>query len=286
MKNVTALASTLQQTCSQAQWLWLNDKVDAIKKSEQPIDVLQISLAMAKRKVGDEAIKTPSEFTHWRSHEAARVLLLFAAISTQVQPKKELVANSFAQGDEFEKEAILKGLSLLDPTGDLVYLAEDSCRTNIITLFTAMSQKNPYPEQYFSEGIFNQMILKSLFLDINIESIIGLSKRVNYSMSRMCFDYVRERITAGRRVPASIWLTIDLDLLPEASDTFKQFIADENDQQRFYIAQSLSWQSYCPALVDEIAQQIANETNPHILSLLLLIATKKRQRSINKITNK
>ena len=274
MNNVTVLTSALQQTCSPAQLLWLNEKIAAIKKSEQPIDVLQIALAMAKRKVGDEAIKTPSEFTHWRSHEAARVLLLLAAISTQVQPAKELLANTYVQGDEFEKEAILKALSLLDPTGDLVALAEDSCRTNIITLFTSISQKNPYPAQYFSEGIFNQMILKSLFLDINIEAIMGLRKRVNHSMSRMCFDYVRERLAASRSVPASIWLTIDLTLQPEAIATFKQFIWDENDQHRFYIAQSLSWQSVCPALVDDVTRKIANETNPDILTLLNIVATK------------
>jgi len=277
LKNVTALESILQQTCSQEQLLWLKDKIDSIKKSEQPIDVLQIALAMAKRKTGDVTAKGNVEFKYWRSHEVARVLLLLTAIAMKVQPEKELVETAFAQGDEFEKEAILKGLLLLDPKGNLVDLAQDSCRTNIITLLTAISQNNPYPAQYFCEGIFNQMILKSLFLDINIESIVGLRERVNHSMSRMCFDYVRERMAAGRRVPASIWLTIDLNLLPEATETFKQFIRDENYQQRLYIAQSLSWQTYFPAISNEVIQQISNETDPTILSLLKIIPTKLNQ---------
>ncbi len=283
---VLSLETALKKACSSSQWLWFSDKLTSIHASDNLLQALQIALAMAKRKVGhaplgserlrNEPLADPS-VAHWQTDEAARVLLILAAMKSPAFKKlslsdKELVTRLYQQGDEYEKEAILKGLSLLDYSGGLVDLAEDSCRTNIITLLTAISQHNPYPAQYFSEGIFNQMVLKSLFLDINIEAIIGLQKRINEPMSSMCFDYARERIAASRRVPASIWLTINLALLPQAIALFKHYIGDKNKQHRYYIALSLSWQKPCTLLADEISQRKTNETETDVLAMLNAIS--------------
>ncbi len=234
LNTILMLKAELKKACSSSQWVWFSDKLTSIHSSDDLLQALQIALAMAKRKVGhaplcvsNELLADHSSAAHWQTDEAARVLLILSVMtSPEIKEHqllaKELVTRLYQQGDEYEKEAILKGLLLLDSEGELVELAQDSCRTNIITLFTSISQKNPYPAQYFSEGIFNQMVLKSLFLDINIEAIIGLQERINEPMSSMCFDYARERIAASRRVPASIWLTINLALVPQAIKLFKQ----------------------------------------------------------------
>ena len=273
LNNVAKLEAALKNSCSSSQWLWFSDKRCSLLDSDDLLQPLQIALAMAKRKVGHQPLINDPAVMHWQADEVARVLFIFTALEITAQSKqglqdKELLTLLYQQGDEYEKEAILKGLSLLDSKGDLAELAQDSCRTNIITLFTAISQHNPYPAKFFSEGLFNQMILKSLFTDINIETIIGLRQRVNESMSIMCFDYVRERISASRSIPASIWLTIDLSLLPQAVDLFKQYIGDDNNQHRFYIALSLSWQKHCKLLTDDIAQRKNIETEANILALL------------------
>jgi hypothetical protein len=265
--DLNELESAVRRECSEPQWQWFSDKSKALSSSEQLLDYLAIVLAMARRKVGSQALDG-----RWSCDEGARVLLIAYAQRCEPSSASAIVETVYQQGDEYEREAILKGLPLLDKNAELVKLAEEACRTNIVTLFTAISQQNDYPNQHFDEGTFNQMVLKSLFLDINIAPIIGLAARVNPSLSRMCYDYLRERLAAERSVPVSIWLTIRFEWCAAAEQEFIRFLADQNEQHRYYVAMSLSQQSVPLGVQHTVQKAVENrleiESNPSILALL------------------
>jgi hypothetical protein len=56
------------------------------------------------------------------------------------------------------------------------------------------------------------MVLKTLFLGVALERILGLDRRKTAELARMAEDYASERKAAGRSVPADIGrLSFDRD---------------------------------------------------------------------------
>lgn len=230
---IPILGNILKQASSENAYTWFQEQCEKIKASPNELMPLQVCLAMARRKVGESVLvglelresdasefPVPSIVGRWNSAELARVIFLLVAISGQKDSAKELLESVYASGDEYEKEAILKGLSLLDLKGALVPMAADACRTNIETLFSSIALYNPYPASHFSEHQFNQLVLKALFLGISIENIEGLEDNANKDLSRMCFDFMRERVAAKRDFPPSIWRAINFEWTPEAKAYF------------------------------------------------------------------
>lgn len=139
--------------------------------------------------------------------DAARGLLLLRCQYGRSEPQ-ELVKEAFRRGDEKERCAIMKWLLLLDPRGSLTSLCVDTCRTNSLDLFSSIAVCNPYAYFFFSEPEFNLLVLKSLFLDLDISHIYGLKERINESLIQMCREFMEERKAAGRPVPGSIRLIL------------------------------------------------------------------------------
>lgn len=252
------IETALQAACTAAQWHWLCDQLVLLNDSQQPRQDLAIMLAMARRKVGSDLLNAEGALRHWRCDEAARVCLLAKAQQREAGAVS-LVKEAYQQGDQYEREAIIKGLSLLDRQGALLVMAEEACRSNIVSLFAAICHNNDYPQRHFSEGTFNQMVLKSLFVDLNIEGIIGLDSRANPALSRMCYDYLRERKAANRAVPVSIWLSINLEWTPEATEDLIQCFDHGDERERYYAALSLSRQRLTQCIIHSLQQHIDRE---------------------------
>lgn len=241
------LYSNLQKNASDAGWTWFSQQIELIKSSDEP-SRLDIALAMARRKLGDSLLDPDlAVLPGWRQCDAGRVLLLLEALRN---PKliaaldgEKLVWRAYKLGDEYEKEAILKGLSLLDPAGELSQLAVDACRTNILPMLAAVALFNAYPATFFAEHEFNQMVLKSLFLGLDIVHVGDLSRRANPALSRMCFDYLRERLAANRDLPASIWLAIRPSDIEASLEYLEQCLAMDNALLKGYARESL--RRYC-----------------------------------------
>ncbi|WP_298769806.1 EboA domain-containing protein [uncultured Shewanella sp.] len=111
--------------------------------------------------------------------------------------------------DDNEKQAVVKGLELLDRNGSCKALIVDLCRTNNTALFAAIALSNAWPAKHFSDVEFEQMLLKALFSDFNIDLIVGLKKRHSQRLSQLAFDYLSERALAQRSWPCSIYSAID-----------------------------------------------------------------------------
>lgn len=143
----------------------------------------------------------------WKAPDVVRSsLLLAAARSCPGDPLPPLVEGLFVRGDNAERIAILMSLALLPDPARFADLAVEACRTNVQDVFEALACENPYPGLYLNEACFNQMVLKAVFVGVELGRINGLGKRRNRELARMAGAYASERRRAGRSVPGDIGL--------------------------------------------------------------------------------
>jgi hypothetical protein len=218
---VHALLDVVERHAAPAGREWLRRTAGRLSLAVAADD-LAVPFAAASRMVGRNRFEpTPDEiarlrvagagtaFEAWSTDDAARVaLLLLAADGVDGPALETLVLDGYEHGDTRERQAILRGLSLLPESQRFVPLAVEACRSSIQSLFEAIACENPYPAARFPELNFNQMVLKALFTGVSLERVVGLRGRITSELVRMANDYASERRAAGRSVPADIaWLT-------------------------------------------------------------------------------
>ena len=134
-------------------------------------------------------------------------LLLRAGKVLPSSAADDLVAECFFRGDNRERQAVLRTLSLLPEPRRFLSIGIEACRSSVQPVFEAIACENPYPAQHFPQHAFNQMVLKAVFTGVAVGRISGLESRLDRDLARMAADYAQERRAAGRPVPP------DLDLL-------------------------------------------------------------------------
>lgn len=118
----------------------------------------------------------------------------------------KLAQSVFKTGDNDERTALLRALSILPEPEAFVELAVDSCRSHVQSVFEAIACENPYPARHFPEHNFNQMVLKCFFTGVALSRIEGLAARRSPELARMAEAYASERRAAGRAIPADLHL--------------------------------------------------------------------------------
>lgn len=145
--------------------------------------------------------------TDWTVDDAARALLL-AALPLRGAELGEEIATLYRYGDAAEKRGVLRGLHLVDTVGASgLPLVHDGLRTNDTRLVTAAL--GPYGATHLDAAAYRQGVLKCVFSGIPLAGIHGLRARADAPLARMLADYARERIAAGRDVPADVWPLIE-----------------------------------------------------------------------------
>jgi hypothetical protein len=175
---------------------------------------LALSFAVCSRKLGTAPIAlTDAEqraieeagiawlTTHASLDELARIRLVIASATGDSAAR---LGEWFRQGDNGEKRAVLRALSLMPQPSLHVEVGATACRSSVQSVFEAICCENPYPAAHFADLAFNQMVLKALFTDVLLERIHGLDARRNAELARMAAGYASERTAAGRSVPADI----------------------------------------------------------------------------------
>jgi len=213
---VCARAGTAAQT-------WLDAAVSRAAKGER--DALFAAYTNAPKHTGRDLLQLPvSEraalastapgtfFDRWTGDDAGRaVLLLTLAEHVGADQFATAAIECYERGDSREQQSWLKALPLLPGSERFLSVAIDACRTNILPQFESIACENPYPERYFPELNFNQLVLKAMFNGISLARIVGLSGRLNSELSRMALDYAAERRAAGRSVPLDLALALTKD---------------------------------------------------------------------------
>lgn len=160
--------------------------------------------AEARARLIAEGVECPE--VHSASDLARAALLLGACAALPQGDHVALATEAFRKGDSAERVALLRALPLLPDPARFTALAVEACRTHVLEVFAAIACDNPFPARYFPEPNFNQLVVKSMFVELPLERVIGWRPRVSAELVRMARDYRAERTAAGRVVPSDIAL--------------------------------------------------------------------------------
>ena len=173
---------------------------DELSENEARIDTFSGLPLMLRKQGVNQFTKV---FHQFNTLDLARLYWVYLHLETIDFPQWLSIS------DDEEKQSLVLGLSLLDAKGKYVDDIVDLKRTNSVELLAALALNNDYPAQFFNEPDFNQLVLKSLFCNIDISSITRLSERLNPELTRMTTDYREELIAANRAIPVSLPLAIE-----------------------------------------------------------------------------
>jgi hypothetical protein len=139
--------------------------------------------------------------------DLARAALLLRAFQLlKPQDRAALFKEAYQKGDNGEQVSTLRALCFLPRAADFLDAAIDATRTNVLQVFEALANDNPYPCQCFPDLHFNQLVMKALFMGVPVSKIVGYQGRVTSELVRMALGFASERRAAEREVPADIAL--------------------------------------------------------------------------------
>ncbi len=269
----------LQQSADAAATQWLDTALDKISRSSDPENDLLTLSAMARRRLGSAplgeqagSIGTPSgplDITYWEAGDVARILFLLQLLGSAAATESHWVESLFRHGDEMERSAVVRALVLFPAPESHKAIALEAGRCNSLMLYSALALKNPYPAAFYDEPEYNQVVLKSLFTGLKIALIVGLQRRSNRDLSRMCEDYTDERLAAGRSVPNDIWLAIGPHASTHGEALMLQFLDDDDASHRYYAALALTRRiRKNPDLAQVLSGRLSIEPEPDIRQII------------------
>lgn len=143
--------------------------------------------------------------TEWNKQDVVRILLMIA-----VNPviNKSVLKSFFEIAEMKELVALYKGLYFLENASEFSNQFKEGIRTNMGNVFDAIAMGNPYAKAYLNQDAWNQLILKSFFMDRKIYTIQNIDDGKNEHLANMLQDYVKERWAADRQVSLEIWRMI------------------------------------------------------------------------------
>jgi len=225
---ISAIANTsnllrrwvLQHTTKEG-FSWLENKCKLITDGAA-LRVFFTSFSAVPRYVGKEKLSLTLEQLQaaqevrshwypqvWTTDGAARTLLLLALPHNGAAEYLQVLEQLFTTADMGELVALYQALPLL-PYGEQYRLrAAEGVRSNMIPVFNAIALHNPYPQDYFDELAWNQMVLKALFVGSPLRQIQGLELRSNPTLGQMLTDYANERLAAHRSVSPELWQLVE-----------------------------------------------------------------------------
>ncbi|MFS4456889.1 EboA domain-containing protein [Maribacter sp. 2304DJ31-5] len=137
--------------------------------------------------------------------EVSRIYLLSRVLEGDKEFFSDKVANIIQVADTGELETFLKFLILLPGPETFKETAVAALRTNISTVFDAITLNNPYPAKYFNDQQWNQMYLKAAFMERDLSLIHSTDQRANEDLARIISDYAHERWAASRKIDPVFW---------------------------------------------------------------------------------
>jgi hypothetical protein len=272
------LISVLEAATTPDAIAWLQDGIRGLASAEADrSDTLATWSAGALRRLGREPLGHPDPLPTpcgplaldlWRRGDAGRACLLLAATADGAPGWAQRVEGLFRHGDEEERIAVVRTLCLLPEPCHLETIALEAGRANSLRLFGALALDHPYPSACYEDHMFNQLVLKCLFTGLPVERIAGLPRRANPELTRMCADYVGERVAAGRSVPPDIWLALEPHADAAGIGLILSYLDHYDPRHRHYAALALSRRQAEPAIAAALATRRGREPDPAVLDAL------------------
>src|SRR5690606_6963163 len=159
----------------------------------------------------------------------------------------EVMNQLFETADMNEHQALFAALPLMPFQEELIPRAIDGLRTNISLVFDAIALNNPFPERYFPEANWNQMVLKAIFMQRPLYRIQGLEERRNPALAAIARDFAHERWAAGRDVMPEIWRLVSPFLDEDSFEDLKTTMETKDNLQIKAALLALRESAYLPA---------------------------------------
>ncbi|GAA4489322.1 EboA domain-containing protein [Actinoallomurus oryzae] len=197
------LRRTLDARLTESGAQWLDAAAERIAADAAAIRPLFPAVG---RHCGRAPLDPAADGHGWTVDDAARALLLTRLPLTGPALAQE-VADLYRYGDAAEKRGVLRGLHLLDLGDEALPLVHDALRTNDTRLVAAAL--GPYGAAHLDAHAYRHGVLKCVFTGVPLAAVAGLRERRDAELSRMFTAFARERVAAGRPVPADVWLVTD-----------------------------------------------------------------------------
>lgn len=172
------------------------------------------------------------DFKTWTLEKLVRAYFLTNMSDSDKEIYTKTLNTLFETAENNEAVALISSLALFENPESWLLRATDAVRTNIGVVFDAIAFENPYPQEYFSELAWNQLVLKCIFNDKPIQKIQGLDERANKELATSISNLARERWAAGRSIPPQAWRLVVNYLDESIFEDIKRLFDSEspNDQ--------------------------------------------------------
>ena len=234
------LKSLLKHNLDGSTFQWLASKLEVIISSDSTKD-LYLTYSLLSSKVNqDESLELNLEDESLRFYlveqkadilQISRIYLLVSVLNENPKFFEPKVANLIQVADTGELVTFLKFLILL-PNGErFKHSAVEALRTNIATVFEAISMNNPYPATYFNDQQWNQMYLKAAFMQLDLSNILEVDKRANKDLARIISDYAHERWAASRDIDPLFWRPVSSFIDESLLEDMKRLLESESRKE-------------------------------------------------------
>jgi hypothetical protein len=232
---MTDLASALDARARPEGLEWLREASASVAAD---VTAIRSRFPMVGRKVGREPLEAdadPADVHAWTIDDAARTILLVAGGEAVEGELPEL----YRYGDAAERRGMLRALPYL-PIGDRgLGLVDDAIRTNDTRLIAAAL--GPYATEHLPDAMYDQSVLKCVFVGVPITGLDGVPERVTPDGARMLGAFVHERVAAGRDVPAEVWIVVDRFPPAEEIAAIEAELESEFEDRRAAAQRALSY---------------------------------------------
>jgi len=179
-----------------------------------------------------ENIRSGWNPAHWSLDELGRTLMVSALANRTKESFFDKLDKLFVSSDMGEAKALYQSLPLLPYPEDLTDRAAEGVRSNITSVFNAVALRNPYPADYMDSDAWNQIVLKSLFVESPLYLIYGIDKRVNKNLAHMLVEFAHERWSAGREVPPELWRPVGPFIDQNYIEDIQKVLSHDNEIHR------------------------------------------------------
>jgi hypothetical protein len=213
---------------------------------------LGVAIGLAPRRLGKadlalpvaelaraEALRPSLDLGDWSIDQLARVALMAASHAGNGAAFASRFDGFCATAEINELIALCRGLPVYPDAALLEPRAREAVRSGMKPVFEAVAHRNPYPRETFSEGAWNQMVVKAFFIGSTLWPIQGLDQRANPRLARMLVGLAQERWAAQRPVSGEVWRCVAPHADGEGIAALTHGWTTGNDKQRLAIALAL-----------------------------------------------
>jgi len=240
-------------------WQWLKDKALLISKGEDTQHFM-IAFAATTRKMGKQPVRLSEEehleiqtirpqlvVQHWAMDRLCRVWLLLHLDTADKDKYVQTIERLFPAAEMNELVALYSALPVLAYPERWRARCAEGIRNNIADVLEAIMCNNPYPSENLDEAAWNQLVLKAIFTEKPMLTVIGLIERSNQNLADSLSDYAHERWAAHRKVLPLLWQCVGRFINEKNFADIQRIALSTDTREREAAALACMQSTYAPA---------------------------------------